>query len=637
MGGIYNVLGIPDSVIYYYEKSLVYRKEIKWEKGIAISISNIGQGYLLKGNLKEAMKHMLEAANIAEEIHDSLILASTYNNLGLVYKTSRDYDKALLYFTKAFEIKKRKTDPNNSVDIKSLATTILNLGMVHNFKGQDVISKSYYEDALGKFKSIDYLPGQAMCYNNLGVLYYNMKDYPAALKANLNSLEIKKALGDEMGMASSYINIGADYFIMNNVKKAKENHFKALELIEKNDLREERVILFEAISKDFEFEGDLKNALHYYKKFEAIKDTLLNSEKSEQMTEMQTKYDTEKKDKEIIQKNSELKEKGLEAKQKETQRNAFVAGFILVLVLMGFVFNSYKQKKKANIEISKQKEIIIQQKHVVEEKQKETLDSINYAKRIQYTLLAHEDLLTRHLPEHFVLFKPKDIVSGDFYWATSVRSSEFIDRSNNLQPNSELRTPNSELFYLAVCDSTGHGVPGAFMSLLNISFLNEAITERKILSPDKIFDYVRNRLIENINKDGQQDGFDGIIVCFDKVNNTITYAAAHNAPLIIREGYVVDCGYDKMPVGIGERKENFKLYNIHPQKGDMIYLFTDGYPDQFGGPNGKKFKYKQLESLLKENCTLSMEGQKSAVEQKFNEWKGSLEQIDDVLLIGIKV
>jgi len=256
-----------------------------------------------------------------------------------------------------------------------------------------------------------------------------------------------------------------------------------------------------------------------------------------------------------------------------------------------------------------------EQKEVVEEKQKEILDSINYAKRIQYTLLAHNEFLNSHLPSHFVFFRPKDIVSGDFYWATK--------RAN--------------YFYLAICDCTGHGVPGAFMSLLNISFLNEAINEKQIESPDKVFDYVRQRLIDNVSQDGAQDGMDGILLRADLSSGQMVYAGANNNPVIIRANEIIDLPADKMPVGKGERKNGFSLYTIDSRKGDTLFLYTDGYADQFGGPKGKKFKYKQLNELLQANISKPLNEQKEILDHAFEKWKGPLEQVDDVCIIGIKL
>jgi len=263
---------------------------------------------------------------------------------------------------------------------------------------------------------------------------------------------------------------------------------------------------------------------------------------------------------------------------------------------------------------------VVQQKDIIEHKQKEILDSIQYAKRIQYTILAHDEFLKKHLPEHFVFFKPKDIVSGDFYWATA---PAYFPKGK-------------EKFFLAACDSTGHGVPGAFMSLLNISFLNEAINEKKIAEPNEVLNHVRKRLISSVSKDGAQDGMDGILVCFDKGKSTLTYAAAHNRPILIRNNEIIEHKADKMPIGVGVRNDSFALYSIEVKEGDSLYLYTDGYADQFGGEKGKKFKYKNLNELLLNNCQKPLAEQKEILDRTFEKWKGELEQIDDVCVIGLR-
>lgn len=279
--------------------------------------------------------------------------------------------------------------------------------------------------------------------------------------------------------------------------------------------------------------------------------------------------------------------------------------------LQGLYENLENKVKERTSELHHQKEI-------VEEKNKEIMDSINYAKRIQYALLAHDELLKKNLPDHFVLFLPKDVVSGDFYWAS--------ERNLN---------QHDKEFFLAVCDSTGHGVPGAFMSLLNISFLNESINEKKIASPGGILDHTRLRLIENISQQGQKDGMDGILVRWS--NNSISYAAAHNSPVLVRNGECMELDTDKMPIGMSDRMDAFRNFEPELQTGDMLYLFTDGYADQFGGPKGKKFKYSNLNKLLIEIAGLSTTLQKEKLQNTIEEWRGDLEQVDDICVIGIRI
>ncbi len=262
---------------------------------------------------------------------------------------------------------------------------------------------------------------------------------------------------------------------------------------------------------------------------------------------------------------------------------------------------------------------ILEQKDIIEEKQKEILDSIAYAKRIQFSLLASQNLLRSNLPDHFVLFKPKDVVSGDFYWAT----------------------PTPEGFIYITADCTGHGVPGAFMSLLNISKLSQVINENKINRPDIILNHIRTEIINALNAEGSEeskDGMDAVLCKLDIPNMKLQYAAANNPFYIIRNKELIVCKADKMPVGKGHDDTlSFTFNEIALQKGDLIYTFTDGYADQFGGVKGKKFKYKQLEEMLLSIHTLPLEDQSKMLDEKFETWKGKLNQVDDVLIIGVKV
>lgn len=282
-----------------------------------------------------------------------------------------------------------------------------------------------------------------------------------------------------------------------------------------------------------------------------------------------------------------------------------IVGVSGIIFLMQYYFGGKQTEMKKSLE---------EKNEEIQEKNKEITDSISYAKRIQHALLANGDLLKKNLTDHFILFKPKDIVSGDFYWATS----------------------KNDKFYLAACDSTGHGVPGAFMSLLNISFLNEAINERNISAPNEICGHVRNKLIESISQDGGQDGMDGVLVCIDKEKKKLSFTAAHNAPILIRKNTVIEFEADKMPIGKGDKTENFKQHVIDIMEGDTFYLYTDGYTDQFGGGKGKKFKYKQMKALLQSICNQPLNEQRKILDEIICNWKGDMEQTDDILIIGFK-
>ena len=326
-----------------------------------------------------------------------------------------------------------------------------------------------------------------------------------------------------------------------------------------------------------------------------------------------------------IEKQMTRHKKDLIIKKQEITKQRIVIGviaaltiFVLILLLLAIRVNG--QRRKANRLLSIQKNEIEKQKQLVESKQKEILDSINYARRIQTALMASAQLLSTHLPDYFVFFRPKDIVAGDFYWAEAVNGT----------------------FMYATADSTGHGVPGAFMSLLNISKLNEAISQKKITRPDLVLNDVRKQIVDALNPEGSteesKDGMDIVLCKLDPANMVLQYSAANSSFCIIRDNEILNCQADKMPVGKSHDDQAlFTLNEIRLQKGDMIYTYTDGFADQFGGPNGKKLKVKYLKNILLKISALPLQQQKETIARYFEDWKGALEQVDDVLIMGVRI
>jgi len=226
----------------------------------------------------------------------------------------------------------------------------------------------------------------------------------------------------------------------------------------------------------------------------------------------------------------------------------------------------------------------------------------------------------------FIVYKPKDIVSGDFYYALSHKHLG----------------SKKEIFYMSAADCTGHGVPGALMSMMAVSKLNESIIEKNLIEPNEILDNVRKGIIASLNPEGSEeeskDGMDCVLCAFDFEDMKLNFAAANNPLWLIRDGAIIEFKPDKMPVGKSPKEnEPYTLQTIQLQKGDTIYIFTDGYADQFGGDKGKKFKYKQLQDLLLKNCNKPMEEQKQLLSTTIEKWMGNLEQVDDILVIGIKI
>lgn len=591
---IYNHMGNRKKALDYYYKCLKLSEETNDKSNLAIVLTNIAKVQFDDGDVEEALANMHKSLKLREELGAQNGIANSLNNIATVYSKTKKFDKALEYYTRSMQIVEKSHD---KIGIANVNWNIGNLFLKRSQVECDSADKACKTASLVKARD---------CF--------------------VKSLELHQESGNKHDEAEVLLSIGWIDFNFTKYEEAKRAALTTLRLAEELQFPS---VQMKAASLLYEIAEQQKNwadAFKYHKQFTTLKDSIVNEENTKAAISEKLQYEYGKQAvADSIRMSDEKHIISAKLSEEKTKSYALYGGLAIVLLFAVFMFNRFKvtNKQKQIIEV-KEKETQ-RQKELIEEKQKEIVDSINYAKRIQYTLLAHHDFLAENLDDHFVYFDPKDIVSGDFYWATK---RSITEKGNE-----------RELFYLAVCDSTGHGVPGAFMSLLNTSFLNEAINERNILEPDKIFNYARQKLMLNISKEGQRDGFDGILLCIETKGGVkrITYAAANNNPVVIEKGTLHELPADKMPVGIGESNSDFKLYSIDAKAGSMLYLFTDGYADQFGGPKGKKFKYKQLYELMANNCNQPLASQQEVFKQSFNTWKGNLEQIDDVCIIGVRV
>ncbi len=275
-------------------------------------------------------------------------------------------------------------------------------------------------------------------------------------------------------------------------------------------------------------------------------------------------------------------------------------------------------EEEHNVVIAQKKELS-QQHDVLQEKNKEITDSINYAKRIQTAFISTEAEFNSNFSDSFVFFKPKDIVSGDFYWI--YRKGDKI--------------------YYATADCTGHGVPGGFMTMLGLSFLDELIESKNSDNPAEVLNGLREKIVNTLKQgassEESKDGMDIILCCLDKKELTLKYAAANNSFYIMRNNELMELKGDKQPCGFFPDPKPFTLREYKLEKGDCIYTLTDGYPDQFGGKKGKKFRYRQLEELFEQHHGKPFSEQKQILSDTMNNWVGNLDQVDDMLVIGVKI
>ena len=587
-----------DSAIHYFQKALGIRKRIKDNQGTLKSISNIAAIYFMQSDFKNSLNFYKEGLKLESDLGYAEGEYIDLNNMALAFSYLKLYDKSLGCY--------RKSEKMSQKSPKHYYTIYSGIGMIYKekklFDSALYYSKKALEIAIERGDSIDL----AYSYSDLGLIYHDLKDYTTSRTYFNKALHMSLLTNEKHIELASWANIAA-YFIETKQADSADSYIeKTIALQKELNIQSDREDLSRLFAEYYYHKKDYIKSHDYFEQYDHYKDSLYQVEASARLIEFQEKFDAEKKEKE----NQLLQ---IENKSFKTSRNYLAAILLISLLGIIIIFIAYRKILSSRKLLSHQKELIV-------EKQKEILDSIHYAKRIQYALLASDTLLNKHLPEHFVLFKPKDVVSGDFYWAA----------------------PTEEGFVYITGDCTGHGVPGAFMSLLLITKLNQAISENKIHRPDLILNNVRDEIVKALNPEGSveesKDGMDAVLCKLNLEQKKLEFAAANNSFYIIRKGELLVCKADKMPVGKGMNDAGSFTYNeIQLQTGDVIYTFTDGLADQFGGPAGKKFKYKQLETLLLSIYEKPMADQKELLDAAFESWRGNLEQVDDVCILGVKI
>lgn len=630
LGSVYLVKGDFANALNYFNKALENAKKWKQTENELLILTNISIVYNNSDLNDLALEALQKAVIINKQLTgdaQKMQEAQLHTNIATIYQKRRLYKEAYKYYKYAYDTYKKEDN------LRQLSIVVFNLTSTTR-DNNDTKSCEYFlkemESISKKLNETEYTASYYMTHSNY--LMYRGQ-YSEALTEAKKGLAIVDTV-NSIQLHGVLLGVMSDcYKYLKDYKKALEYSAKALHVIAPTGNRSEVATLYMGHAEAYQGLKDYKTALIYYEKSVLLRDSINTEAFDTRVATLNSFNQLDRKEKELELSNKEKEKVSIENKRQTTLLIAGSVVGLLVLVLLLLSVRAYRVKQKDNVLLNTQKEEIEEknrglheskkeiehQKEIVEEKQKEIVDSINYALEIQKTLIANHDMVNQTIPDSFVFFQPKDIVSGDFYWAASTSSA------------------TGKRFYLAVCDSTGHGVPGAFMSLLNINYLNEAIKEKNLVKPNEVFDHVRKRLIETISQNGRQDGMDGILICLEEGSNTITYAAANNAPVLISENNLMELGCNKMPVGIGERKEAFTEFSVDIKKGDVLYLYTDGFADQFGGPAGKKFKYKQLKQLLLENADNAMETQKEIISSVFAEWRGTLEQVDDVCIIGIRI
>lgn len=600
--------------------------QINYKEGVAESYNLKGVIARDQSNLKDALDNFLSALKLFEELKFPVKIAGVQNNIGLIYAEIKEYRTALSYYFKAEKINKStiKNFENEVFQKSNLAINYNNIATCYQKLNQFSSAKIYLNKSLELRKEISDTIGMAMAYHNIGINQQLTENRDSAIYFFNKSLSYLIGLGESIGHAYNYLEIGNTLLQQGKINEAENYLLRALKISNDNNLEGIKVEVYKYLSKLYEQKNDYKQAFTFQNLYQSSKDVIESDESKNEILKKELEYDFAKKQ-ELQRKDAEAKQALADAEIRSQQRliTFTVIGLFILSGLVIIVLRSYNQKRKANEIISKQKEI-------VEHKNKEILDSINYAKYIQTALLP-SDKIIKNLPfETFVLFKPKDIVSGDFYWI----------HENHLPQK------NKHEYYIAAVDCTGHGVPGALVSVVGNNGLNRCVKEYNIHDTGKILDKLSELVEETFEKSENElkDGMDISLLKLehdiDNPNNLLVQWSGANNPIwIIRKNshQIEEISANKQPVGKFYTKNEFKTHQIPVSKGDRLYLFTDGYADQFGGPKGKKFKYKQLQEILLRSSNDSMEQQKQMLNSSFLNWKNDLDQVDDICIIGLSI
>ncbi len=607
----------PDSTIILAVQADTLAQKLGWERGVARAYYNMGYGYFNLGDFPKALEYYQNALTLNEKLDNKTAQATDLCSIGRIYATKGESIKALDYYLKALKLDE---DSRSSFD---QAIILGNIGNNYADRKDYANALDYDKLALKINENFGNKAEMAVILGNIGNIYNAQGNLPKALDYYTKSYGIFDSVGDKRGEAFDLGNIGDIYEAQRQYITA-ENYLKSAIAIDSAVGEKFFMQQFEGqLCNLYEKTGNYKLALYWDKKSTAIHDTLFSMDKDKALLrkEMIYRFQQHADSAKSVQDKIDAVHNEVVKRQKAAIFS-ISGGLILVLLLAITIFRSLQQNRKKTAIITAQK-IEVEKKNIqIEEKSKDIIDSINYAKRLQDAILPSVSQIKQYFPESFVLYKPKDIVAGDFYWV------EKLD----------------DIILIAACDCTGHGVPGAMVSVVCSNALNRALKEFKIRETGRLLDKVRELVLETFDKsEGDvKDGMDCSLCAVNTETREVEWSGAYNPLWYIVNGKMKELAPDKQPIGKADNPKPFATHKflIPPSGNELraaLFLFTDGYADQFGGPKGKKYKYKQLKELLLSHADKPMEEQKNILEQEFNRWKGGLEQTDDVCMIGIKI
>lgn len=591
-------------------KKLSERERLFYKTKYAKALNNLGTLLYTTGNYSKAISHFAQSLKIKEEIGDLSGAGASLNNIGNIYLEQGNNSKAREYYIRSRDIFKKLKDDG------SLSAALGNLGLISVNQGDYSKAIEYQEESLEIRRKLNDKSGIAVCLSNLGQVYNALGEYDKAIEFFQKGKELYEELGDKYGIAQSLNDFGNAYLKQKKYKEALEVSIKAASVAKERDALQFQRDAYNIMYQCNEKLGDQEGAFKNYKRFIELSDSLETEENQREIIKQQFKYEYEVQAAEAsVARDKERKIDKIRFEKKNQQLIFLLIGLVLIIVFSIFIFNRFRITRAQKALIEQQKLVVESVNKSLGEKNQEILDSINYAKRIQNAILPPKSSMTEHLKDHFVFYKPKDIVAGDFYWLEK----------------------KGDTLLFAVADCTGHGVPGAMVSVVCNNGLNRSVREYSLTNPGEILNKTREIVLQEFEKsdDDVKDGMD-IALCALK-GSTLHYSGANNPLWIIRNNELIEFKADKQPIGKSTTELPYTTHTFELQSGDAVYLFSDGFADQFGGVNSKKFMLKNFKDHLILINELPMTEQITRISAEFDSWKKDLEQVDDVCVLGVRI
>ena len=603
------------NAIQYANEALELSTKINYVKGKSKAYNSLADAYWFHSDYEKAQQYYFKAYRINDSIHDQKEVAFSLYNIGWILCIQQHNYDSDRYLYQSLKIYQSIKDTNGLLAVyNALASYYVDRSL------NEKTTKQYFDSAIVYFNKGINAAKQSKSYSNLGKFYGNMGDlfyqqgdYNSAMFYNVKSLEIHQKLQDSSTIIVSLLNIGLCEMQTNKVNEALSKFKVTYSFTKRHDIKDIRIIALNSIAQCYYKLGKYKDGFDAFQEYVELKEGLDKEAYSTSISDLQSTYSLEKSEANVEQ----LKQANEIQELKNKKNTYFIFGLLvvalIVILVAALLFKQNKQKQLTNIQLK-------EQNHIIAEKKQEIDNSIQYAKGIQQAILPHIQELVTQFPESFVYYKPKDVVSGDFYWFSKVDKD----------------------FYCIAADCTGHGVPGALMSIIGIDKIVQAIFEKKISNPGLILSFLNKQIKQVLKQHSdaskQMDGMDLALLKFNEGLTEVEYSGANRPLLIVRDKKIIEYKADKLAIaGFTANDQQFTTRNIPLYKNDSLFIFTDGYADQFGGDEGKKFMSKKLKELLISVSELSSAEQEQKISEEFNNWKKTYEQVDDVLVVGIKI